>query len=86
MKIGDVVFSTKIRPLKLATISDVQVITKEKKLKDGRKKKEVRTTYTAQFDDGTFMKFYGFDIDRTIFKYVEPDGQLSLDAFIDMSG
>ncbi|MBO5319047.1 MAG: hypothetical protein J6B01_04465 [Ruminococcus sp.] len=86
MKIGDVVFSTKIRPYDLATITDVQVMTKEKQLKDGRKKKEVRTTYTAQFNDGTFMKFYGFNIDKTIFKHTAPDGQLTLDAFMDMSG
>lgn len=84
MKIGDVVISKKIRPGTPAVITNAEVVIKEKELKSGRKKKECRTKYQAKFDDGTFMIFYGFDINRTIFKQEESDGQMHLGQFIEL--
>lgn len=84
MKIGEVVYSTKVRPYEHATITDAEVTTKYKDTKNG-KKKEVRTKYIAEFKDGTFMKFYGFNINKSIFKVQEKDGQLTLDEFMDMT-
>ena len=84
MKVGDVVFSTKIRPKTPAVITNAEVVIKEEELKSGKKKKVCRTKYQAKFDDGSFMIFYGFDIDRSIFKQEESDGQIRLDAFMEM--
>ena len=84
MKIGDKVISTKIRPNTPAVVTNAEVVIKEKELKSGRKKKECRTKYHAKFDDGSFMVFYGFDIDRTIFKQEESDGQMCLSQFMEM--
>ena len=84
MKIGDKVISTKIRPGTPAVVTNAEVNIKEKELKSGRKKKECRTKYQAKFDDGTFMIFYGFDIDRSVFKVEESDGQMCLEQFLSM--
>lgn len=84
MKIGDVVYSTKIRPKTPAVVTNAEVVIKEKELKSGRKKKECRTKYQAKFDDGTFMVFYGFDIGRSVFKVEESDGQICLSEFMSM--
>ena len=84
MKIGDIVVSKKIRPGIKAVITNAEVVIKEKELKSGRKKKECRTKYQAKYDDGTFMVFYGFDIDRSVFKVEESDGQMCLDQFMSM--
>lgn len=84
MKIGDVVFSTKIRPRSPAVITNAEVVIKEETLKSGRKKKVCRTKYQAKFDDGSFMIFYGFDINRSVFKQEESDGQICLSEFMDM--
>lgn len=84
MKIGDVVFSTKIRPRSPAVITNAEVVIKEETLKSGIKKKVCRTKYQAKFDDGSFMIFYGFDINRSVFKQEESDGQICLSEFMDM--
>ena len=84
MKIGDIVYSKKIRPGLHATITNAEVVIKEKELKNGRKKKETRTKYQAAFDDGSSMIFYGFDIGRSIFKVEEADGQMCLSQFMCM--
>lgn len=81
MKIGDIVFSTKIRPGENAKIINAEVVTKMKDTKNG-KKKEVRTTYIAEYPDGSTMTFYGFNINKSIFAYVKPDGQMCLDDFL----
>jgi hypothetical protein len=84
MKIGDVVISKKIRPGTPAVIINAEVVIKEEELKSGTKKKVCRTKYQAKFDDGSFMVFYGFDINRTIFKQEESDGQIHLSQFIEL--
>ena len=86
MKIGDVVCSTKSRRNIHAVVTNAEVVIKEKELKNGMKKKETRTKYQARFDDGSFMVFYGFDIDRSIFKVEESDGQMCLSQFMSMEG
>lgn len=78
MKIGDVVYSLKVRPYEKAIIIKSDVEIKWRENKNGQKKKETRTTYIAQYPDMTCITFYGFNINKTIFKYIEPDGQLSL--------
>lgn len=84
MKIGDVVVSNKIRPGVRAVITNAEVVIKEKELKSGRKKKECRTKYQAKYDDGSIMVFYGFDIDRSVFRVEESDGQMCLEEFMEM--
>lgn len=84
MKVGDVVYSTKIRPKTHAVITNAEVVIKEEELKSGKKKKVCRTKYQAKFDDGSFMIFYGFDIDRSIFRVEESDGQMCLGQFMEM--
>lgn len=83
MKIGDKVRSTKVRPKEVATIikSDVKI-----RKDQAKSKQEVRTSYTAQYDDGSSLIFYGFDINRTIFKVELPEEftQMSLDQFMNM--
>lgn len=77
MKVGDIIYSTKIRPKAKATIVKADV-----NVKDREGKKEVRSKYVAKYKDGSEITFYGFDINRTIFKYEESDGQLSLFDFM----
>ena len=84
MKIGDIVYSTKIRPKTPAVITNAEVVIKEKELKSGRKKKECRTKYQAKYDDGSMMVFYGFDIGRSVFKVEESDGQICLSEFMSL--
>ena len=84
MKIGDIIFSNKIRPGVRAVVANAEVVIKEDELKSGRKKKVCRTKYQAKYDDGTFMVFYGFDINRSVFKVEESDGQMHLNQFMDI--
>lgn len=80
MKIGDIVMSTKVRPYENAKIVKVEV----KKIHNEKKDRtEIRTTYTAEFPDKTSMVFYGFDINRFIFKVEEHDGQMCLSDFME---
>lgn len=78
MKVGDRIYSTKIRPYEKATIEKVDVDIKERE----GKKKEVRSKYIAKYLDGSEITFYGFNINKTIFKEMEPDGQYSLSDYI----
>lgn len=79
MKIGDIIRSNKVRPNDTAKIIKVEV----KKIHNGKKNRtEIRTTYTAEFPDKTTMVFYGFDINRFIFKVEEHDGQMCLSDFM----
>ena len=79
MKIGDFVFSTKVRPNERAKITKVDI-----KLRHNPKtfKAVPQTTYTAKFEDGSSLIFYGFDINRTIFKTREADGQHTLEDYL----
>ena len=83
MKIGDVVYSTKVRGGDYATIIRAEVVLK-KKDSAAKSKQEVRTKYTAQFKDGSSFIFYGFDIGRSVYKVEEPDPQMHLSEFIDI--
>lgn len=84
MKVGDVIFSTKVRPYEKATIVKADVVIKERNNKNGSKKKETRSTYKALYSDGSEITFYGFNINKSIFKFEEPDGQLNLSDFMCM--
>ena len=84
MKVGDIVISTKVRPNARAVITNAEVVIKEEELKSGKKKKVCRTKYQAKFDDGSFMIFYGFDINRSVFKQEESDGKMCLEQFMKM--
>lgn len=85
MKIGDKVRSTKVRPGDIATITKSHVDIKDKVKKSGRDKKEIRTKYEAEYDDGSKLIFYGFDINRFVFRTDEVDaGQMSLEQFMEM--
>ena len=81
MKIGDIIQSTKVRPNDTAKIIKADV---RQKYNDKKGKTEVRTEYVAEFEDKTTMKFYGFDINRSIFRIEEADGQMRLEEFIEM--
>ena len=83
MKIGDIIRSNKVRPSDTAKIIKVEV----KKIHNEKKNiTEIRTTYTAEFPDKTTMVFYGFDINRFIFKVEEHDGQMCLSDFMTYPG
>ena len=81
MKIGDIIQSTKVRPNDTAKIIKADV---RQKYNDKKGKTEVRTEYVAEFEDKTTMEFYGFDINRSIFRIEEADGQMRLEEFMDM--
>lgn len=85
MKVGDVIFSTKVRPEERATIVKADVEIKERVNKKGMRKKETRTTYRAKYPDGSEITFYGFQINKSVFKAPESDGQLNLKDFMDIS-
>lgn len=84
MKIGDNIFSTKIRPNDIAIITHVDVEVKDRVNKNGIKKRETRSTYKAKYSDGSEITFYGFNINKSIFLYMKPDGQLNLADFMNM--
>ena len=81
MKLNDTVRSTKIRPNETAKIVKVDVRKVHNEKKD---REEIRTTYSAEFQDKTTMIFYGFDINRSVFKVEEDDGQMHLSAFMEV--
>ena len=81
MKIGDIIQSTKVRPNDTAKIIKADV---RQKYNDKKGKTEVRTEYVAEFEDKTTMEFYGFDINQSIFRIEEADGQMRLEEFMDM--
>ena len=55
MKVGDVIFSTKVRPYEKATIIKADVVIKERNNKNGSKKKETRSTYKALYSDAIIV-------------------------------
>lgn len=73
MKIGDKIASTKVRPFDIAVVTKADVI-----IKKNGEKSEIRTKYVAKYEDGSEITFYGFNINKTIFKKDSIDGQLSL--------
>lgn len=79
MKIGDIVMSTKSRPYENAKITkaDIKQVYNEK-----RNRVETRTTYTAEYPDGSLLIFYGFNVNKSIFKVMEQDGQICLSDFM----
>lgn len=74
MKIGDRIWSTKIRPGDTATVVKADV---EIKKREG-KSSQVQSRYTARYLDGSEITFYGFNINKSIFKRMDPDGQYTL--------
>lgn len=79
MKIGDIVMSTKIRPYENAKIikADIKIRFNEKKQRN-----ETRTEYIAEFPDKTTFTFYGFNINKSVFKVLKADGQMVLSDFM----
>lgn len=83
MKIGDIVMSTKVRPYDNAKIVKVEV---KKVHNEKRNREEIRTTYTAEYPDKTNLIFYGFNINKSVFKVMEHDGQMCLSDFMTYPG
>lgn len=83
MKIGDKVRSTKVRPNDVATVVKSNVALNNKR-KDNSVKKEIRSSYEAEYADGSKLIFYGFNIGKTIFKVEEDYGQIHLGQFMDL--
>lgn len=79
MKVGDKIFSNKVRTDQTATIVKADVYSRLE-----RPGKGIRTKYVAKYDDGLELTFYGFDINRSIFKKEECDGQMCLSEFMTM--
>lgn len=77
MRIGDKVYSTRTRPKDVATIIRADVNIKKKEGTD----QEIRTTYEAEYKDGSLLRFYGFQINKSVFP-VEEYTQLSLFDFM----
>ena len=82
MKVGDIIFSTKIRPGEHAVIVKADVVRKDRIMKNGNTKKETRTTYQAQYKDGCELTFSGFNINKSIFSYIKPNGHINLEEFM----
>ena len=83
MKIGDKVRSTKVRPNDVATVIKSNVALNNKRKADVVKK-EIRSSYEAEYADGSKLIFYGFNIGKTIFKVEEDYGQIHLGQFMDL--
>ena len=81
MKIGDIIRSTKIRPNETAKIIKADV---RQKYIEKKEMTEIRTEYVAEFKDKSTIKFYGVDINKTIFRVREADGQMRLEEFMEM--
>ena len=79
MKIGDIVYNPKIRHGEHATIVKAEISVKYKEDKNKKLKKVTESKYIAKFEDGSEMTFYGFNVNKSVFLYVKPDGQLSFD-------
>lgn len=75
MKVGAKVKSTKVKRNDLATITSLDI----SKRYDSKKNREViQSKYTAKYDDGSSLIFYGFDIGKTVFTVEEANGQITL--------
>ena len=70
MKVGDTVMSIKTRPYENAKVikADISI----------RDCGSVRTKYVAEYKDGSTLIFYGWDINKNVFKVAEADGQICL--------
>lgn len=79
MKVGDVVMSTKVRPYENAKIVKTDIKTRWDEKKN---RKETRTEYVAEFPDKSTFIFYGFNINKSVFKVMENDGQMCLSDFM----
>lgn len=73
MKVGDLVFSSKVRPDDIAKIIKVDL---------HKTPTYTRTVYTAKFDDGSTFIFYGSQVNKSVFKHIKPDGQISIFDFM----
>lgn len=82
MKVGDKVRSTKVRPKEIAVIVKADINVRRDVTR--KRKDDIRSTYTAKFDDGSSLIFYGFDVNKTVFKVEDKNGQMTLDQFISM--
>lgn len=71
MRIGD-----KVRHKRREGVATVIDLTVKTAWDDFKNRTMVNTTYTARYDDGSLLRFYGFNIGKTIFK-VEDFEQLS---------
>lgn len=79
MKVGAKVKSTKVKRKDLATVISVDITKKH----DTKKNREIiKSKYTAKYDDGSSLIFYGFDVGKTVFKVEESDGQMCLSDFL----
>lgn len=70
--------STKTRSYENAKVTKVEIKTRVKP--DG--KRETRTSYEAEYPDGSKLIFYGFNVNKSIFKVQEHDGQMVLSDFM----
>ena len=75
MKIGDVVVSKKTRPDERAKVIKVDISLD--------KKKKPKTKYVAEYADKSTLIFYGWDVNKTVTKVEENDGQLCLFDFLE---
>lgn len=79
MKVGDIVMSTKVRPYANAKIIKADIKTRWDEKKN---RKETRTEYVAEFPDKSTFTFYGFNVNKSVFKVMEADGQMCLSDFM----
>lgn len=77
MKVGDKIIANKIRPDDIAVVIKADVV-----IHENEGNKQTRSTYKARYNDGHEITFYGFNIGKSIFKYEEPDGQMSIEDFM----
>lgn len=79
MKVGDIVMSTKVRPYENAKIIKAYIKTR---FDEKKNRNETRTEYVAEFPDKSTFTFYGFNVNKSVFKVQEADGQLCLSDFM----
>jgi hypothetical protein len=77
MKVGDKIYHKKYAGLATVIQSTVETTW------DVRKQKEVvRTKYLATYPDGRPITFFGYDVNKTIFKHKPVNEQMTLFDFI----
>lgn len=80
MKVGDIVMSTKIRSYENATIVKAEYT----RFVDDKGKQSVKTKYIAEFADGSSFIFHGANVNKSVFKVQENDGQMCLSDFMNL--
>lgn len=80
MKIGDIVMSTKTRPYENARVISADISNRI----DKTGKKYVSTLYVAKYADGSLLEFRGQQVNKSVFKVMESDGQMCLSDFYNM--